>query len=280
MPKKLTVADIRAMKTRAERISVLTAYDASFARLLAQSGIDILLVGDSLGNVVLGYDSTVPVTMEEMLHHAKAVRRGAPESLIVGDMPFMSYQVSIPAAIANGGRFMKEAGCDAVKLEGGVEVCDTVRAMTVAGIPVMGHIGLTPQTAGILGGYKVQGKDLESARRQVTAAKALTEAGAFALVLECVPAGLAKVITDAIAIPTIGIGAGAGCDGQVLVTHDLLGMFDKFIPKFVKSYCQLAPQIKEAVRAYHQEVKDGVYPDPEHSFAISDSLVAELLRED
>ncbi len=280
MPKKLTVADIRAMKTRAERISVLTAYDASFARLLAQSGIDILLVGDSLGNVVLGYDSTVPVTMEEMLHHAKAVRRGAPESLIVGDMPFMSYQVSIPEAIANGGRFMKEAGCDAVKLEGGVEVCDTVRAMTVAGIPVMGHIGLTPQTAGILGGYKVQGKDLESARRQVTAAKALTEAGVFALVLECVPAGLAKVITDAIAIPTIGIGAGASCDGQVLVTHDLLGMFDKFIPKFVKRYCQLAPQIKEAVRAYHQEVKDGVYPDPEHSFAISDSLVAELLRED
>ncbi len=280
MPKKLTVADIRAMKTRAEKISVLTAYDASFARLLAQSGIDILLVGDSLGNVVLGYDSTVPVTMEEMLHHAKAVRRGAPESLIVGDMPFMSYQVSIPEAIANGGRFMKEAGCDAVKLEGGVEVCDTVRAMTLAGIPVMGHIGLTPQTAGILGGYKVQGKDLESARRQVTAAKALTEAGAFALVLECVPAGLAKVITDAIAIPTIGIGAGSGCDGQVLVTHDLLGMFDKFIPKFVKRYCQLAPQIKEAVRAYHQEVKDGVYPDPEHSFAISDSLVAELLRED
>ena len=280
MPKKLTVADIRAMKTRAEKISVLTAYDASFARLLAQSGIDILLVGDSLGNVVLGYDSTVPVTMEEMLHHAKAVRRGAPESLIVGDMPFMSYQVSIPEAIANGGRFMKEAGCDAVKLEGGVEVCDTVRAMTLAGIPVMGHIGLTPQTAGILGGYKVQGKDLESARRQVTAAKALTEAGAFALVLECVPAGLAKVITDAIAIPTIGIGAGSGCDGQVLVTHDLLGMFDKFIPKFVKRYCQLAPQIKEAVRAYHQEVKDGVYPDPEHSFAISDSLVAEMLRED
>ncbi len=280
MPKKLTVADIRAMKTRAEKISVLTAYDASFARLLAQSGIDMLLVGDSLGNVVLGYDSTVPVTMEEMLHHAKAVRRGAPESLIVGDMPFMSYQVSIPEAIANGGRFMKEAGCDAVKLEGGVEVCDTVRAMTLAGIPVMGHIGLTPQTAGILGGYKVQGKDLESARRQVAAAKALTEAGAFALVLECVPAGLAKVITDAIAIPTIGIGAGSGCDGQVLVTHDLLGMFDKFIPKFVKSYCQLAPQIKEAVRAYHQEVKAGAYPDPEHSFAISDSLVAELLRED
>jgi 3-methyl-2-oxobutanoate hydroxymethyltransferase len=272
MTKKLTVADIRAMKAKGEKISVLTAYDASFARLLAQAGIDILLVGDSLGMVMLGYDSTVPVTMEEMLHHAKAVRRGAPESLVVGDMPFMSYQVSIPEAIHNAGRFMKEAGCDAVKLEGGSEVCPTVRALVRAGIPVMGHIGLTPQTAGILGGFKVQGKDLKSAREQLSAAKALEEAGAFALVLECVPAPLGRAISEAITIPTIGIGAGVGCDGQVLVTHDLLGMFEKFFPSFVKKYAMLAPMIKEAVQTYNQEVKSGAYPDEAHSFAMGVSM--------
>lgn len=277
MTKKLTVADIRAMKAKGEKITMLTAYDASFARLLEQAGIDMLLVGDSLGMVVLGYDSTVPVTMEEMLHHAKAVRRGAPGSLVVGDMPFMSYQVSIPDAIHNGGRFMKEAGCDAVKLEGGLEVCETVRAMTAAGLPVMGHIGLTPQTAGQLGGYKVQGKDLESARKQLAYAKALEEAGAFALVLECVPASLAQAISEVLSIPTIGIGAGAGCDGQVLVTHDLLGMFDKFIPSFVKQYAHLAQQIKDAVQEYGHEVKGGVYPDEAHSFPMQANL-AEVLR--
>jgi 3-methyl-2-oxobutanoate hydroxymethyltransferase len=227
--------------------------------------------------VVLGYDSTVPVTMEEMLHHAKAVRRGAPDSLVVGDMPFMSYQVSIPDAIHNAGRFMKEGGCDAVKLEGGHEVCPTVQALVRAGIPVMGHIGLTPQTAGLLGGYKVQGKDLTAARRQLSMAKALEEAGAFAVVLECMPAALARAISEQLTIPTIGIGAGVGCDGQVLVTHDLLGMFEKFIPSFVKGYANLAPQIREAVQGFRQEVKAGAYPDDAHSFTMAVD-VAQVLQ--
>lgn len=278
MTTKLTVADIRAMKSTGDKITMLTAYDASLARLLEAVGIDMLLVGDSLGMVVLGYDSTVPVTMDEMLHHAKAVRRGAPSSLVVGDMPFMSYQVSIPEAIHNAGRFMKEAGCDAVKLEGGHEVCEVVRALVQAGIPVMGHIGLTPQTAGQLGGYKVQGKDLDSARKQLAYAKALEGAGAFALVLECVPATLAKAISEAIAIPTIGIGAGVGCDGQVLVTHDMLGMFEKFIPSFVKNYTHLASQIKEAVQGYKHEVKAKIYPDDAHSFTMKVDI-AEVLQE-
>ncbi len=265
----VTIVDIKGMKAVGEKITMLTAYDASFARMLAAAGIDILLVGDSLGMVVLGYDSTVPVTMSEMLHHAGAVRRGAPNSFVVGDMPFMSYQCSLPAAIGNAGRFMKEAGCDAVKLEGGLEVCETVTAIERAGIPVMGHIGLTPQTAGKLGGYKVQGKDLDSARRLLGTARSLEEAGAFALVLECIPAGLATLISEQLTIPTIGIGAGAGCDGQVLVTHDLLGMFEKFVPSFVKSYVNLAPQIRDAVQEYSNEVRDGRYPDDGHSFKMS-----------
>jgi 3-methyl-2-oxobutanoate hydroxymethyltransferase len=278
MTKKLTVADIRAMKVTGEKITMLTAYDASFARLLEEVGIDMLLVGDSLGMVLLGYDSTVPVTMDEMLHHAKAVRRGAPSSLVVGDMPFMSYQVSIPEAIHNAGRFMKEGGCDAVKLEGGHEVCATVKALVQAGIPVVGHIGLTPQTAGQLGGYKVQGKDLESARKQLAYAKALEGAGAFAVVLECVPASLAEAISNVIGIPTIGIGAGVGCDGQVLVTYDMLGMFEKFIPSFVKKYTHLAAQIKEAVLDYKHEVKAKVYPDEAHSFTMKVEI-AEVLKD-
>ena len=271
------VADIRKMKGSDQRISMLTAYDASFARMLETAGVDILLVGDSLGMVVLGYDSTVPVTMDEMIHHSKAVRNGAPDTLIVGDMPFMSYQVSIPEAIANAGRFMKEAGSDAVKLEGGVEVCETVRALDAAGIPVMGHIGLTPQTAGKLGGYTVQGKDMDSAREQLASAKALEKAGAFAIVLECVPAPLAQVISDQVSIPIIGIGAGAGCDGQVLVTHDLLGMFEKFTPSFVKQFAHLAPSIKEAVQMFVQEVKDGEFPGDEHSFSM-ELDIDELLK--
>ncbi len=278
MTKKLTVADIRAMKASGDKITMLTAYDASLARLLEGAGIDMLLVGDSLGMVVLGYDSTVPVTVDEMLHHAKAVRRGAPGSLVVGDMPFMSYQVSIPDAIHNAGRFMKEAGCDAVKLEGGPEVCHVVSARVQAGIPVMGHIGLTPQTAGQLGGYKVQGKDLDSARKQLASAKALEAAGAFALVLECIPATLAQAISEALSIPTIGIGAGVGCDGQVLVTPDMLGMFEKFTPSFVKSYAHLANQIKEAVLDYKREVKAKVYPDEAHSFTMKLDI-AEVLKD-
>ncbi len=261
---RLTIPEI-IEKKGTEKITMLTAYDASMARMIEAAGIDMVLVGDSLGMVVLGYDSTVPVTMDEMIHHASAVRRGT-DGFVVGDMPFLSYQVSIAQTISNAGRFLKEAGCDAVKLEGGVEVADTVRAVVTAGVPVMGHIGLTPQTASQLGGYKVQGKDCESARRMLADAEALAEAGAFAIVLECVPDGLASFISSRIGVPTIGIGAGAGCDGQVLVTHDLLGMFDKFIPGFVRQYASLAPRIQEAVVAYGKDVRDGNFPAEEHCF--------------
>ena len=265
---KLTIPDIIAMKTSGEKITMLTAYDVSLARMLDSSGIEIVLVGDSLGMVVLGYESTVPVTMEEMLHHCRAVSRGVEKALIVGDMPFMSYQSSAYDAVVNAGRFIKEAGCDAVKLEGGTEVCDTVRTIVKAGIAVMGHIGLTPQTAGNLGGYKVQGQDLDSARILLESARALESAGVFAVVLECIPDKLSALISREISIPTIGIGAGVDCDGQVLVTHDLLGMFEKFVPSFVKSYINLAPQIREALTSYKNEVKGGVFPDQEHSFSM------------
>jgi 3-methyl-2-oxobutanoate hydroxymethyltransferase len=268
MDNKLTIQDIITMKRDGEKISMLTAYDAGFAGLVDGAGIDMVLVGDSLGMVLLGYDSTIPVTMEEMLHHCRAASRGVKRALLVGDMPFMSYQVSESETIRNAGRFLKEAGCDAVKLEGGTEVCDTVRALVRAGIPVMGHIGLTPQTASQLGGYKVQGRDVDSAKRLLLAARNLENAGAFSLVLECIPAQLSEVITGAVTIPTIGIGAGRGCDGQVLVTHDMVGMFEKFIPSFVKQYINLVPQIKEALAAYHREVKDGAFPDESHSFSM------------
>jgi 3-methyl-2-oxobutanoate hydroxymethyltransferase len=266
MDKKKTIQDFIMMKENGEKISMLTAYDASLAAIIDAAGIEMILVGDSLGNVLLGYESTVPVTMEEMLHHCKAVRRGIRQAFLVGDMPFMSYQVSKGEAISNAGRFLKEAGCDAVKLEGGTEVCDTVRAIVRAGIPVMGHIGLTPQTASQLGGYKVQGKDEDSARKLLQSARDLESAGAFSIVLECIPTQLSEAITRAVSIPTIGIGAGNYCDGQVLVTHDMVGMYDKFIPSFVKQYAHLAPQIKEAVTAYNEEVKKGTFPDEEHSF--------------
>lgn len=278
MRKKLTIPDIVAMKAAGEKITVLTAYDVSFARLIDAAEIEVVLVGDSLGMVVLGYNSTVPVTMEEMLHHARAVGRGVARALLVGDMPFMSYQTGEHDALVNGGRFLKEAGCDAVKVEGGVEICPVVRALVRAGVPVMGHIGLTPQTAGQLGGYKVQGKDVASARRLLAEARALEEAGAFAVVLECVPALLAQVITREIGIPTIGIGAGVHCDGQVLVSHDLLGMFEKFVPSFVKAYANLAPQIKAAFTSYRDEVKGGSYPDADHSFTMQVE-VAEILKD-
>ncbi|MBW6520427.1 MAG: 3-methyl-2-oxobutanoate hydroxymethyltransferase [Desulfoarculaceae bacterium] len=266
MAKRKTVAEIMAMKAAGAKITMLTAYDASMASLLAGCGVDALLVGDSLGMVVLGYDSTVPVTMDEMIHHAAAVRRGAPGAFIIGDMPFGSYQGSPRDAIVNGTRFLKEAGCDAVKLEGGLEVCTTVAAMVAAGISVMGHIGLTPQTASQLGGYKVQGRDLVSARKMAAAAKELQQAGVFGLVLECVPDQLARIISEDLFIPTIGIGAGVHCDGQVLVTHDLLGMFEKFVPSFVKTYTSLSPLIKENVTRYAEEVRKGSFPDAAHSF--------------
>jgi 3-methyl-2-oxobutanoate hydroxymethyltransferase len=265
MIKKLTIQDIISMKN-GEKISMLTAYDASFAGLIDVAGIDMVLVGDSLGMVLLGYNSTIPVTMEEMLHHCKAAGKGVKRAVLVGDMPFMSYQVDKSEAITNAGRFLKEAGCDAVKLEGGTEVCDTVKAIVKAGIPLMGHIGLTPQTASQLGGYKVQGRDADSARRLLQSARDLEAAGVFAIVLECIPAQLSEAITRMISIPTIGIGAGKHCDGQVLVTHDMLGMFEKFIPSFVKQFANLAPQIKEAVADYTEEVKNGNFPAEEHSF--------------
>lgn len=266
--KKRNISDVVMMKAAGEKITMLTAYDAGFARLLDGAEIDLLLVGDSLGMVLLGYESTVPVTMEEMLHHCRAVVRGTRNALVIGDMPFMSYQVSPEDAITNGGRFLKEGGCDAVKLEGGTEVASTVKALVQAGIPVMGHIGLTPQTASQLGGYRVQGKDAESARQLLVDAEDLEKAGAFAVVLECIPADLAKVISETLSIPTIGIGAGVNCDGQVLVTHDLLGMFEKFVPSFVKQYASLGPQIKEAVASFSTEVKTGEYPDKDHSFTM------------
>ena len=262
----MTIPDIIAMKKNGEKISMLTAYDTSFAGMIDAAGIDMVLVGDSLGMVLLGYNSTIPVTMEEMLHHCRAAGKGVKRALLVGDMPFMSYQVSESEAISNAGRFLKEAGCDAVKLEGGTEVCDTVKAIVKAGISVMGHIGLTPQTASQLGGYKVQGKDADSARRLLQSAKDLEAAGAFSIVLECIPAQLSEAISKTVSIPTIGIGAGKHCDGQVLVTHDMVGMFEKFTPSFVKQYVNLAPQIKEAVAAYNEEVKNGSIPDEEHSF--------------
>lgn len=268
MEKRKTVKDIRSMKKSGEKITVLTAYDASMAGLFHSCGVDILLVGDSLGMVILGYDSTIPVTMQEMLHHTAAVRRGAPGGFVVGDMPFGSYQKTSAEAVENGIRFLKEAGADAVKLEGGVEVCDTVRALVRGGIPVMGHIGLTPQTAGQLGGYTLQGKDDDSARRLLHEAKALEDAGVFAIVLECIPAQLAEIITDKLTVATIGIGAGKQCDGQVLVSHDLLGMFDKFFPRFVKQYAHLAPLIKDGVKAYLAEVRDGRFPNESQSFSV------------
>jgi 3-methyl-2-oxobutanoate hydroxymethyltransferase len=267
MPAKtITIRDIIDKKRAGEKITMLTAYDASFAHLLDQAGVDILLVGDSLGMVVLGYDSTVPVTLAEMLHHARAVARGRNRSLLVGDMPFLTYQAGPPGAILNAGRFLKEAGCDAVKMEGGLEIVDIVQAVVRAGIPVMGHIGLTPQTAGQLGGFRVQGRDADSAQQLLAAALALEGAGAFALVLECIPDQLAQEITASLKIPTIGIGAGPACDGQVLVTHDLLGMFEKFVPRFVKTYINLAPLIKEAVASYVEEVRAGMFPAAEHGY--------------
>ena len=268
MEKKLTIQDIIMMKQNGEKISMLTAYDASFAGLIDASGIEMVLVGDSLGMVLLGYDSTIPVTMEEMLHHCRAVNRGIKRAVMVGDMPFMSYQVSESEAITNAGRFLKESGCDAVKLEGGSEMCDKVKAISLAGIPVMGHIGLTPQTASQLGGYKVQGRDADSARKLLQSARDLEASGAFSIVLECIPAELSEVITKAVSIPTIGIGAGKHCDGQVLVTHDMVGMFEKFIPSFVKQYANLASQIKEAVITYNEEVKNGSFPSEEQSFNV------------
>ena len=266
--KKVTIAHLQEKKKNGDKITMMTAYDYPTAGLVDQARIDTILVGDSLGMVMLGYESTVPVTMDDMIHHCKAVCRGAKSGFIIGDMPFMSYQVSIEKAIENAGRFIKEAGCDSVKLEGGSEMAPVTRAIVDAGIPVCAHIGLTPQTATKLSGFKVQGKDAESARELVQSAKDLEKAGAFMIVMECIPDLVAARITEELNIPTIGIGAGKDCDGQVLVYHDLVGLFERFTPKFVKQYINLAPKIREALIQFKEEVESGAFPGPEHSFAM------------
>ncbi len=270
---RITPVEIKNRKLTGPRLTMLTAYDYSFAGLIDAIGIDMILVGDSLGMVMLGYDSTVPVTMEEMLHHCKAVNRAVKKAMVIGDMPFMSYQISEDEAVRNAGRFLKEAGCDAVKLEGGSSLSSVIKKIVSAGIPVMGHVGLTPQTASSLGGFKVQGRDMKEAERIYEDALAVSEAGAFSLVLECVPAELAGLITESIDIPTIGIGAGPKCDGQVLVTHDMLGLFEKFTPSFVRKYCNLAPQIKEALSHYKEQVEAGEFPSNEESFSGGEEAV-------
>ena len=261
-----TILDIRKMKTLGEKITMLTAYDYGMASILDESDIDILLVGDSLGNVVLGYESTLPVTMDDMVRHTQAVARGSQKALLVADMPFLSYQVSPESALANAGRLLKEGNAQAVKLEGGREHADIIHKMTYAGIPVMAHLGLTPQSVNQLGGYKVQGKQEDAAETILQDAKCLEEAGAFSLVLECVPEKLAAEITAALSIPSIGIGAGVHCDGQVLVVNDMLGMNDRMTPKFVKKYAQLNVDIKNAVKLYIKDVKTSAFPDDKHSF--------------
>ncbi len=267
---KITIPTILEKKRRGEKITMLTAYDYPTALLVDRAGIDMILVGDSLGMVVLGYETTIPVTMEEMIHHTKAVVRGTRCALVVGDMPFMSYHTSERDAIANAGRFIKEAGTDAVKLEGGTNVKNIVKAISDAGIPVMGHIGLTPQTVSQLGGFKVQGKSAEAARKIIGDAKALEEAGAFSVVLEAIPAAIAGRITESVGIPTIGIGAGIQCDGQVLVYQDMIGLFDRFVPKFVKQYAQVGEIMLKSFRQFKEEVDQGVFPAEEHSFKIEE----------
>ena len=266
--KKVTITELQQKMETGQKITMMTAYDYPTGRLVDEAGIDTILVGDSLGMVMLGYDSTVPVTMDEMIHHCKAVRRGVKSSFIIGDMPFMSYQISVEKAVENAGRLFKEGGCDSVKLEGGSEMAHIIKAIVRAGIPVCAHIGLTPQTATMLSGFRVQGKDAESANELVQSTRDLENAGAFMIVMECIPDLVAAKITRESKIPTIGIGAGKECDGQVLVFHDLVGLFDRFTPKFVKQYINLSPRIKEALVQFKDEVEDGSFPGPEHTFAM------------
>ncbi len=275
---RITVNKIKEMKARAEKIAMLTAYDYSTAKLVDEAGIPLILVGDSLGMVVLGYESTIPVTMEEMLHHTKAVVRGTKQAMVIGDMPFMTYHISVEDALHNAARFIQEGGAQAVKLEGGVTVAEKVRRIVDCGIPVMGHIGLTPQSIHQLGGHKIQGKTPEAAARLLEDAQALEEAGAFAIVLETIPAQLARIITKKISIPTIGIGAGIDCDGQVQVINDLLGSYTDFVPKHAKQYAKLTDIIRKAVSQYDTEVKAGKFPTDKQSSSIDESLLAELAK--
>lgn len=273
---KNTVVTFRNAKAEGKRLSMLTAYDYSTAKLEDEAGINGILVGDSLGNVVLGYDDTIPVTMEDMIHHGAAVARGAKDALVVIDMPFMSYQISVEDALRNAGRLMKEGHAGAVKLEGGEEVCPQIRAIVNAGIPVMAHLGLTPQSIHAFGGFKVQGKTEAAAKKLLEDAKRVQEAGAFSVVLEAVPSKLAAMITEELDIPTIGIGAGNGCDGQILVYQDMLGMFSDFTPKFVKRYANVGEVMKEAFRGYIEEVESGVFPAKENEYAVDDSVIEKL----
>jgi len=273
---KITISDVLKAKAEGRKLVMMTAYDYPFGLLADEAGVDIVLIGDSLGMVVMGLDGTVEVTMEHMIHHIRAVVRGCKGPFVIGDMPFMSYNTSIPEAIRNAGRLMKEGGCDAIKLEGGVYFASTVEAIVKAGIPVQGHIGLTPQTASALGGFKMQGRDAAAAKQIIDDAKALEKAGVFSMILEAVPAPLGKLVAEAVQVPVIGIGAGPDVDGQVLVTHDMVGLFDKFVPKFVKQYTKIRPIILEALQAYKQDVIDVSFPAEEHSFKMPDEALAQL----
>jgi 3-methyl-2-oxobutanoate hydroxymethyltransferase len=273
---RVTINQIKEMKQKGEKISCLTAYDYSTAKIVDEAGIPLILVGDSLGMVVLGYESTIPVTIEEMLHHTKAVVRGVKQAMVIGDMPFMTYHISVEQALQNATRFIQEAGAQSVKLEGGVTVAEKVRRLVECGIPVMGHIGLTPQSIHQFGGFKIQGKTPEAAIRLLEDAQALEEAGAFSIVLETVPAPLGTLITERIGIPTIGIGAGIGCDGQVQVINDILGSFADFVPKHAKQYAKLTDIVRDAVTEFHNEVTAGTFPTDKQSFSMDESILAEL----
>ena len=276
--KKVSILDVQQAKEENRKLTMVTAYDYPFGLLADEAGIDIVLVGDSLGMVVMGLDGTVEVNMEHMIHHIRAVTRGCRNPFIVGDMPFMSYNTSIREAIINAGRLLKEGGCDSIKLEGGVDFAPTVEAIVKAGIPVQGHIGLTPQTASALGGFKMQGRDAAAAKQIIDDARALEDAGAFSMILEAVPAPLGKLVAEAVKVPVIGIGAGPDVDGQVLVTHDMIGLFDKFVPKFVKQYTNIRKVILEALSEYRDEVIDVKFPAPEHSFKMPDEALEQLKK--
>jgi 3-methyl-2-oxobutanoate hydroxymethyltransferase len=273
---RVTTTQIREMKKKGEKIAMVTAYDYPIAKLADEAGIPILLVGDSLGMVVLGYESTIPVTMDEMIHHTKAVVRGAKHAFIIGDMPFMTYQISAEDAMRNAARFIQEGGAQAIKLEGGETVAETVSRITAAGIPVQGHIGLTPQSINQLGGFKVQGKTPEVAARLLNDAKALENAGVFSIVLECIPTPLAKLITERVSVPTIGIGAGKYCDGQVQVISDMLGLYTDFVPKHTKQYARLNTSITSSLAKYIDEVKSGDFPTAKQSYEMDESVLAQI----
>ena len=275
---RFTITQVKEMKQKGELITMLTAYDYSTAKIVDEVGVPLILVGDSLGMVVLGYESTIPVTMDEMIHHTKTVVRGTQRAMVIGDMPFMTYHVSMEDALRNAARFIQEAGAQAVKLEGGVTVAEKIKRIVDCGIPVMGHIGLTPQSIHQFGGYKVQGRSPEAAARLLEDAKAVEEAGAFAVVLETVPTPLATLITQKIGIPTIGIGAGAGCDGQVQVINDVLGSFTDFVPKHAKQYAKVADIVRNAVSQYYEEVTAGTFPTEKQGFSMDESLLADLAK--